>query len=153
MIRELARLMFFRRTYPLLLDNYHITHRRRRLNSRQLRLRPDYLLRSNSFCGTVEDPKRENQGTSDLSHKFLTLNRFFAPSLARVIHSNKQQFVVAQYSYTFSFFRNSLPTFSFYILSKRCLNVTNSTLTASGRLPTVGSTWHLTVLLTEVYWS
>ena len=143
-IQELANLKFFRQPYPLLPNNYHIIHRRRKLNSRQLRLQPDHLLRSNSFCGTVESPKRENQGTSDLSHMILTLNRFFVPSLARVIHSNKQQFVVPQYSSTFSFFRNSQLTFSFFILSTRCLNVTNFTQPASGRLPTVGLTWHLT---------
>ena len=40
-------------------------------DSRQLRLQPDHLLRLNNFCGKVESPKRENQGTSDLSHTSL----------------------------------------------------------------------------------
>ena len=132
-IRELAHLMFFRQPYLLLLDNYHNIHRRRRLNSRQLRLQFDHLLRFNNFCGAVERPKRESPNILDLSHMTRNLNRFFVPSLARVINSNKQQFVVAQYSPTVSFFRNSLSIFSLFILSTKCLNVTNATLTSSGR--------------------
>ena len=108
---------------------------------RQLRLPLDHSLRFNSFCGTVECPKRENQNISDLSHMIPILNRFYVPSLARAINSDKQQFVVAQYSLTFSLSRNSL--FSFLlpsILRTRCLNVINSTLTVSGQLLTVGLT-------------
>ena len=115
----------------------------RRLNSRQLRFQPDHLPRSNNLCGTAESPKRENQIISDLSQMILTINLFFVPSLARVINSNKQQFAVAQDSPTVSFFRNSLSTFSLFILCTICLHATNSTLTANGRLPTVGLTWHL----------
>ena len=48
-IRELAPLMFFRQPYPLSLDNYHV-HRRRRLNSRQLRLQPGHLHQFNNFA-------------------------------------------------------------------------------------------------------
>ena len=144
MIHELAHLMFFRQPYPLLLNNYHNIHTRRRLNSRQLRLQLDHLLRFNIFCGTVESPKRENQNFADLSHIILILNQFFVTSLARVINSNQQQFVVAQDSPAVSFFRIPLSTFSLFILRIICLNVTNSTLTASGRLPTVGLSRHLT---------
>ena len=133
--RELAHLKFFRQPYPLLLSNYHNIDRRRRLNSHQLRLQPDHLFRLNNSCGTVESPKRENQGRSDLSHTILILNRFFVPSIDRVINSNKQQLVVAQFPPTFSFFRTSLPTFSFFLIRTRCLNATNSTLTVNGRYP------------------
>ena len=102
----------FSPTLPSLLNNHHNFHRRRRLNSRQLRLQPDHLLQNNNFCGTVESPKREIQGTSELSHKILILNWLFVPSLASVIHSNRQQFVVAQQSPKFSFFlEKSLPTY------------------------------------------
>ena len=142
--QEFVHLTFFRHPYPLLLNNYHNIHRRRRLNSRQFRLQPDHILRFNSFCGTVESPKRENQGTSVLSHAILILNWFYVPSIARVINYIKQQFVVNQYSSTLAFFINPLPTFLFFILSTRCVKVTNSKLTASGRLHTVGLTWYLT---------
>ena len=91
----LAHLKFFRQPYPLRLKNNHNIQMRRRLNSRQLRLQPEYLLCTNNYFGTVESPKRENQGTSDLSHTTPNLNRFFVPSLDRVINSKKQQFVVA----------------------------------------------------------
>ena len=84
----------FRQPYPLLLKNYHNIQKRRRLNSRQLQLQPDHTPRYNNFCRTVGSPKRENQGTSDPIHTILTLNWFFVPSLARVINSIKQQFVV-----------------------------------------------------------
>ena len=141
-VGSLAHPKFFRQPYPLLLNNCHNIHRRG-MNNRQLRLQPDDLLRLNNFCGTVENPKRENQNISDLSHMILIFNRFFVPSLARVLNPKKQQFVVAQYSSTFSLFRISLPAFSLFILRTICLNVKNSTLTASGRLPTVGLTWHL----------
>ena len=149
---ELARLMFFRQPYLLLLNNYHNIHRRRRLNSRQRRLQLDHLLRFNNFCGTVASPKRENENISDLSHRIPILNRFYVPSLARAKNSDKQQFVVAQYSLTFSLFRNSLPIF----------------LYTSNKMPkchkfypdcqwTVIHCWpYLTldkVLLTNVYWS
>ena len=101
----------FRQPYPLLLNNYHNIHRRRRLNSRQLRLQPDHVLRFNNFCWKVQSSNRDNQNILDLSHMILILNRFFVPSVAMVINTNKQQFVVSQYSPTVSFFTNSLSTF------------------------------------------
>ena len=149
----MAHLKFFRQPYPLRLNNYQNIHKRRRLNIRKLQLQPHHLLRFNNFCGTTESPKRENQGTSDISRTILILNRFFVPSLVRAMTSNKQQFVVALYSPTFSFFRTSLPNFSFFIFSTICLNVTNSTLTVSGRLLNFWQDQALdTVLLTKVYW-
>ena len=149
----MAHLKFFRQPYPLRLNNYQNIQKRRQLNIRKLQLQPHHLLPFNNFCGTIESPKRENQGTSDLSHTILILNQFFVFSLVRVITSNKQQFVVALYSLTFSFFRTSLPNFSFFIFSTICLNVTNSTLTVSGQLLNFWQDQALdTVLMTKVYW-
>ena len=130
-IRELASLMFFCPPYSLLLNHYHNIHRKRRLNSRQLRLQLDHSLRFNKFCGTVEGPKRENQNTSDLSHMIPTLNRFYVPSLAMAINSDKQQFVLL----SIGLHSRSLELhyLLLFILRPRCLTVINSTLTLSGR--------------------
>ena len=143
-IQELTHLIFLANPTHYSLNNYHNIHRRRPLNSRQLPLKADHLLRFISFCGTVECPKRENQGRSDLSHMILILNRFFVPSLVRIIDSNKRQFVVAQCSLTFSFFRTSLSTFSLFIFSTIYLNITSSTLSVSGRLLAFGPTKYST---------
>ena len=51
---------------------------------------------------------REPKKISDLSHMIPILNRFYVASLASSINSDKQQFVAAQYSLTFSLSRNSL---------------------------------------------
>ena len=115
-IRELARLLFFRQPYPLLLNNYHNIDKRQSLNSRQLRLLPDHSLRFNNFWGTAESPKRENQSISDHSQMIPIRNRFYVLSLARAINSDKQQFVVAQHKSILSFFRNSLSTFLLLIV-------------------------------------
>ena len=151
-IRELAHLKFFRQPFPLLLNNYHNIHSRRRLNSRQLRLQPDYLLRFTNFCGTVASPKRETQNVLDLSHMILILNRSFVPSLARVINSNKH-FVIAECSSTVSFFRKSLSTFSLFIVqySTVCHKFyPNCQWTVTHCWPNLALDIEL---LTKVYWS
>ena len=117
-------------------------HRQDLLN-RQLRLQPDLSLRYNIFCGTLENLKQKIQSTTDLSQTTPILNQLFVPSLARVLSSNRRQFVVAQYSPKF-LFRTLLKIFSFSKFSTKCLNVTGFTLTASGRLLFLGQTWHLT---------
>ena len=141
-IRELAHLMFFRQPYPLLLNNNHRIHRRRSMNSLQLRLQLDHSLRFNNFWGTAESPKRESQNISDLSHMTLIHNRPYVHSPVRAINFDQQQVVVAQHSLTFLFL--AIHYFLLVILRTRCLNVINFTPIASGSSPTAGLAWHLT---------
>ena len=135
--------MFSRQPYPLHLNTNHKIHRRRRMNNRQFRLQPDRSLRYNNFCGTLEKSKQKNQSTTNLSQTTPILNLLFVPSLARVINSNRRQFVVAQFLPKF-LVRTILKVFSVSTFSTKCLNVTCFTLTASGRLLFLGQTWHST---------
>ena len=109
-------------------------------------------LRFNNFCGTVASPKREKQNFSDLSHKIRILNRFYVPSLARAMNSDKQQFVVAQYLLTFSLSRILL-LITLYTYNKmpKCHKFyPNCQWTVTHCWPNLTLD---TVLLTKVYWS
>ena len=94
------------------------------------------------FLRNSRKSKAREPNISDLSHMILILNRFFIPSLARVINSKKTTIRCCPFFAYILVFQKF--TSSFFILSTICLSVTISTLTASGRLPTVGLPWLLT---------
>ena len=142
-IQKLIHLKFSRQPYSLNSSTYHTIHWRRRVKSRQLRLQPDGLLRYNKFCGTVDSLKQKNASTMDLSQTTSVLNRFFVPSLVRVLVNNRQQFVVFA-SILFRPKLTYLSDFSLFIFFAKWGNVTNSTLTASGWTFTFGPIWHMT---------